>query len=342
MGGSTNTILHLLAAAEEGEVDFRMEHIDALSRRIPNLAKVAPSSDYHVEDVNRAGGIFTILGALDRGGLIHRDAGTVHAATIGEAIDAEDIRRPTAKESARRRALVAPAGVRTTQGFSQETYFESTDLDGEYGCTREIEHAYSEDGGLAMLYGNLAPDGCVVKTAGVDASILTFTGRARVFHSQDSAVDAILGGDVVPGDVVVIRYEGPKGGPGMQEMLYPTSYIKAKGLGKECALVTDGRFSGGSSGLVIGHVSPEAAEGGAIGLIDEGDSIAIDIPARSIRLEVDETELDRRRAEMDARGADAWMPVGRQRVVSAALRAYALLATSAARGGVRDLDQKLR
>jgi dihydroxy-acid dehydratase len=342
MGGSTNTILHLLAAAEEGSVDFRMEHIDSLSRQVPNLAKVAPSSDYHVEDVNRAGGVFTILGALDRGGLIHREAGTVHAATLGEAIDVEDIRLPTAKEAAHRRALTAPAGIRTTEGFSQETYFDSVDLDGVSGCIREIEHAYSTDGGLAMLYGNIALDGCVVKTAGVDSSILIFSGRARVFESQDSAVDAILGGEIVPGDVVVIRYEGPKGGPGMQEMLYPTSYIKAKGLGTRCALVTDGRFSGGSSGLVIGHVSPEAAEGGAIGLVEEGDRIAIDIPARTIGLEVVESELERRRAQMEARGTDAWKPGSRQRKVSAALRAYALLATSAARGAVRDLDQKLR
>jgi dihydroxy-acid dehydratase len=342
MGGSTNTILHLLAAAEEGSVDFRMEHIDSLSRQVPNLAKVAPSSDYHVEDVNRAGGVFTILGALDRGGLIHREAGTVHAATLGEAIDVEDIRLPTAKEAAHRRALTAPAGIRTTEGFSQETYFDSVDLDGVSGCIREIEHAYSTDGGLAMLYGNIALDGCVVKTAGVDSSILIFSGRARVFESQDSAVDAILGGEIVPGDVVVIRYEGPKGGPGMQEMLYPTSYIKAKGLGTRCALVTDGRFSGGSSGLVIGHVSPEAAEGGAIGLVEEGDRIAIDIPARTIGLEVVDSELERRRAQMEARGTDAWKPGSRQRKVSAALRAYALLATSAARGAVRDLDQKLR
>ena len=338
MGGSTNTILHLLAAAEEAQVDFKIDHIDALSRRVPNLSKVAPSSNYHVEDVNRAGGIFTILGALDRGGLIHREVATVHSPTIGEAIDAEDIRRPTAKQSARERALCAPGGIRTTEPFSQDTYFESVDDDGESGCIREIEHAYSTDGGLAMLFGNIALDGCVVKAAGVDESLLRFTGRARVYHSQDTAVDGILGGDVVPGDVVVIVYEGPKGGPGMQEMLYPTSYLKSKGLGAQCALVTDGRFSGGSSGLVVGHVSPEAAEGGEIGLVEEGDSIEIDIPARSIRLDVSDEELERRRTAMAVKGANAWKP-DRDRTVSTALQAYALLTTSASRGAVRDLSQ---
>jgi dihydroxy-acid dehydratase len=339
MGGSTNTILHLLAAAEEAEVDFKMHHIDGLSRRVPNLAKVAPASEYHVEDVNRAGGIFTILGALDRGGLIHRDVGTVHSATLGEAIDAEDIRRPSAKQDARDRALAAPGGVRTIEAFSQDTHFESVDDDGKTGCIREIEHAYSTDGGLAMLYGNIARDGCVVKTAGVDESILTFTGTARVYESQDAAVAAILGNEVAAGDVVVIVYEGPKGGPGMQEMLYPTSYLKSKGLGAHCALVTDGRFSGGSSGLVIGHVSPEAAEGGAIGLIEEGDRIEIDIPGRSIRLQIEDAELEARRTAMEARGADAWKPGPRERQVSVALKAYALLTTSAARGAVRDLSQ---
>jgi dihydroxy-acid dehydratase len=341
MGGSTNTILHLLAAAEEAGVDFTMRHIDALSRRVPNLSKVAPSSDYHVEDVNRAGGIFTILGALDRGGLIHRDVRTVHSRTLGEAIDAEDIRRPTAKQSARDRALAAPGGVRTTVAFSQDTYFESVDDDEKTGCIREIAHAYSRDGGLAMLYGNIAREGCVVKTAGVDASILRFRGRARVYHSQDAAVDGILSGRVAAGDVVVIAYEGPKGGPGMQEMLYPTSYLKSKGLGKHCALLTDGRFSGGSSGLVVGHVSPEAAEGGEIGLVEEGDPISIDIPARSIHLEVADAEIERRRAAMQARGERAWKPE-RERRVSAALQAYALLTTSASRGAVRDLSQASR
>ena len=338
MGGSTNTILHLLAAAEEAQVDFKMQHIDALSRRVPNLSKVAPSSNYHVEDVNRAGGIFTILGALDRGGLIHREVGTVHSATIGEAIDAEDIRRPTAKQSARERALAAPGGVRTIKAFSQDTYFDSVDDDAESGCIREIEHAHSADGGLAILFGNIARDGCVVKVAGVDESLLRFTGQARVYHSQDAAVDAILGGEVVPGDVVVIVYEGPKGGPGMQEMLYPTSYLKSKGLGAQCALITDGRFSGGSSGLVIGHVSPEAGEGGEIGLVEEGDSIEIDIPARSIRLDITDEELERRGTAMASKGAKAWKPK-RDRTVSAALQAYALLTTSASRGAVRDLAQ---
>jgi dihydroxy-acid dehydratase len=339
MGGSTNTILHLLAAAEEAGVDFKMHHIDELSRRVPNLAKVAPASAYHVEDVNRAGGIFTILGALDRGGLIHREVGTVHSATLGEAIDAEDIRSPSAKQEARDRALAAPGGMRTIEAFSQDTYFESVDDDEKGGCIREIEHAYSTDGGLAMLYGNIATDGCVVKTAGVDESILTFSGTARVYESQDAAVDAILGNEVVAGDVVVIVYEGPKGGPGMQEMLYPTSYLKAKGLGAHCALVTDGRFSGGSSGLVIGHVSPEAAEGGAIGLIEEGDQIEIDIPGRSVRLDISDSDLEQRRAAMEAKGAQAWKPGPRERAVSVALQAYALLTTSAARGAVRDLSQ---
>jgi len=299
---------------------------------------VAPSSNYHVEDVNRAGGIFTLLGALDRGGLIHREVGTVHSATIGEAIDAEDIRRPTAKQGARERALAAPGGVRTIKAFSQDTYFESVDDDGESGCIREIEHAHSADGGLAILFGNIARDGCVVKVAGVDESLLRFTGRARIYHSQDAAVDGILGGDVVPGDVVVIVYEGPKGGPGMQEMLYPTSYLKSKGLGAQCALVTDGRFSGGSSGLVIGHISPEAGEGGEIGLVEEGDSIEIDIPARSIRLDISDEDLERRRTAMTSKGAKAWKPK-RDRTVSAALQAYALLTTSASRGAVRDLAQ---
>ena len=339
MGGSTNTILHLLAAAEEAGVDFRMHHMDALSRRVPHLSKVAPATpDYHIEDVHRAGGIFTLLGALDRAGLIHRDVATVHSATLGEAIDANDIRRSSAKQEARDRALAAPGGVRTTEAFSQDKHFETTDDDGVSGCIREAEHAYSQDGGLAVLFGNIARDGCVVKTAGVDESILRFEGRARVFHSQDETVEAILGDRIEPGDVIVVRYEGPKGGPGMQEMLYPTSYIKSKGLGKQCALVTDGRFSGGSSGLVIGHVSPEAAEGGEIGLVEEGDRIEIDIPSRAIRLCVDDAELERRRAAMDAR-ADGWHPGPRERQVSAALRAYAALTTSASRGAVRDVSQ---
>jgi dihydroxy-acid dehydratase len=339
MGGSTNTVLHILAIAAEGGVDFTMADIDRLSRRVPNLCKVAPASSYHVEDVNRAGGIFTILGALDRAGLIHRDVGTVHARTMGEGIDANDVRRASCKAEAKQRSLSAPGGVRTNVGFSQDKYFASLDEDGQGGVIRELAHAYSRDGGLAVLYGNLAEDGCIVKTAGVDESIHVFEGPARIFHSQDDAVAAILGDRIRAGDVVVIRYEGPKGGPGMQEMLYPTSYIKAKGLGKVCALVTDGRFSGGTSGLSIGHVSPEAAEGGAIGLVEDGDRIRIDIPQRRIDVLVDDATLASRRAAMEARGGDAWMPVGRDRTVSQALAAYSLMTTSAARGAVRDLDQ---
>jgi len=330
-------VLHLLAIAEEAGVDFTMRDIDALSRRVPNICKVAPSSQDHIEDAHRAGGIFTILGSLDRAGLIHREVGTVHERTLGAAIDANDIRRPTAKQEALERALAAPAGQRTTQAFSQDTYFDFVDDDGKTGCIREVSHAHSRDGGLAMLYGNIALEGCVVKTAGVPESMLRFEGSARIFHSQEEGVAAILDDRVEPGDVVVIRYEGPKGGPGMQEMLYPTSYLKSKGLDEVCALITDGRFSGGSSGLVLGHVSPEAAEGGAIGLIEEGDRIRIDIPAREIALVVDDAELVRRRRAMEARGADAWKPVGRDRRVSPALQAYALMTTSASRGAVRDL-----
>ncbi len=339
MGGSTNTILHLLGVAHEAGVDFTMQDIDRLSRRVPNVCKVAPATErYHVEDVHRAGGIFTILGELDRAGLIHRDVATVHAGTLGEAIDAEDLRRSTTSEAARARSLAAPGGVRTTVAFSQDKYFESTDDDRETGCIRSVEHAYSAEGGLAVLYGNLAEDGCVVKTAGVDESIWVFEGPARVFHSQESACDAILNGQIKEGDVVVIAYEGPKGGPGMQEMLYPTSYLKSRKLGRACALITDGRFSGGTSGLSIGHVSPEAAEGGTIGLVEEGDRIRIDIPARRIALEVEEAEIARRRAAMDERGPAAWTP-NRKREVSTALRAYAMMTTSAAKGAVRDLDQ---
>jgi len=339
MGGSTNTVLHLLAIAHEAGVPFTMADIDRLSRRVPNLCKVAPSSHYHVEDVNRAGGIFTILGALDRAGLLHRDVGTVHAATLGDALDANDVRRASVKPEAVQRSLAAPGGVRTTVAFSQDKYFPSLDGDAVHGCIRELEHAYSRDGGLAVLYGNLAEEGCIVKTAGVDEAIWRFEGPARVFHSQDDACAAILGDRIRPGDCVIIRYEGPKGGPGMQEMLYPTSYLKSKKLGAACALVTDGRFSGGTSGLSIGHVSPEAAEGGAIGLVEEGDRVRIDIPARRIELLVDDATLARRRAEMEARGAEAWRPTGRQRTVSRALEAYALLTTGAARGAVRDLDR---
>jgi dihydroxy-acid dehydratase len=336
MGGSTNTVLHLLAIAQEAGVDFTMKDIDRLSRVVPNICKVAPSSQFHVEDVHRAGGIMTILGELERVGLVHRDVPTVHTASMGEAIDANDLRRESATPAARRRGLAAPGGVPTQIAFSQEAYFDSTDDDRDRGCIRGVESAYSKDGGLAVLYGNIALDGCIVKTAGVDASNLEFEGRARVFHSQEAACDAILAGGIEPGDVVLIVYEGPQGGPGMQEMLYPTSFLKGKGLGKACALVTDGRFSGGTSGLSIGHVSPEAADGGAIGLVEEGDRIKIDIPARKIDVLVGDEELARRREAMDARGAAAWKPK-RDRVVSQALQAYALMATSAATGAVRSL-----
>lgn len=339
MGGSTNTVLHVLAIAHEAGVPFTMQDIDRLSRRVPNICKVAPSSHYHVEDVNRAGGIFTILGELDRAGLIHRDVPTVHSRTLGEAIDLHDVRRPSRSEEARRRSLAAPGGVPTNVAFSQDTYYAALDEDRVNGCIRSVEHAYSRDGGLAVLYGNLAEDGCIVKTAGVEESIWVFEGPARVFESQEEACAGILNDKVKPGEVVVIRYEGPKGGPGMQEMLYPTSYIKARGLGKACALVTDGRFSGGTSGLSIGHVSPEAAEGGVIALVQDGDRIRIDIPKRKIELLVDRAELKRRRIAEIERGSDAWKPRQRQREISAALQAYALLATSAARGAVRDVSQ---
>ncbi len=338
MGGSTNTVLHILAIAHEAGVDFRMEHIDRLSRRVPNICKVAPSSHYHVEDVHHAGGIFSILGELDRAGLVHRGVGTVHAATMGEAIDANDIRRVEVTSKAGRRALAAPGGVPTKVAFSQDKYFAEADRDREKGCIRDVEHAYSKDGGLAVLYGNVAKDGCILKTAGVDAHILEFEGPARVFHSQEAACGAILADAIRPGDVLVIVYEGPKGGPGMQEMLYPTSFLKGKGLGKACALITDGRFSGGTSGLSIGHVSPEAGEGGAIGLVQEGDRIRIDIAARSLDVVVEDAELERRRAAMVAKGANAWKP-NRDRSVSVALRAYAAMTTSAARGAVRDVTQ---
>jgi dihydroxy-acid dehydratase len=340
MGGSTNTVLHILAAAQEGGVDFTMDDIDRISRRVPCLAKVAPATpDYHMEDVHRAGGIFAILGELDRAGLLHRDVPTVHAATLGEAIDRWDVLR--AREAAVGEFYrAAPGGIPTQTAFSQNRRYADLDLDRAGGCIRNVANAYSQDGGLAVLYGNIASDGCIVKTAGVDASIWVFSGRARVFESQDDAVQAILGDQVQAGEVVVIRYEGPKGGPGMQEMLYPTSYLKSKGLGKACALLTDGRFSGGTSGLSIGHVSPEAAEGGAIGLVEEGDLIEIDIPGRRIHLAVADADLARRRAAMDARGESAWQPAAaRPRVVSRALQAYALMATSAATGAVRDLGQ---
>ncbi|WP_182087193.1 dihydroxy-acid dehydratase [Aureimonas sp. ME7] len=339
MGGSTNTVLHILAAAHEAEVDFTMADIDRMSRRVPCLSKVAPAkADVHMEDVHRAGGIMAILGELARAGLLNLDVPTVHTATMREAIAKWDI--ATSRDA---RALklfsAAPGGVPTQVAFSQNARWKELDTDRAGGVIRDREHAFSQDGGLAVLFGNLAEDGCIVKTAGVDESILTFNGRARVYESQDAAVKSILSNEVTPGDIVLIRYEGPRGGPGMQEMLYPTSYLKSKGLGKACALVTDGRFSGGSSGLSIGHVSPEAAEGGLIGLVEEGDPIEIDIPNRRIHLAVDDAEIARRRAEMTERGADAWKPTEiRKRKVTLALRAYASMATSAAKGAVRQLD----
>ncbi|UVK43401.1 dihydroxy-acid dehydratase [Mesorhizobium sp. AR07] len=336
MGGSTNTVLHILAAAHEGEIDFDQDDIDALSRKVPVLCKVAPAkSDVHMEDVHRAGGIFAILGQLDNAGLINRDLPTVHTRTLGDALDHWDISRSTS-QSVRDFFLAAPGGVPTQVAFSQDRRWDELDLDREKGVIRSAQHPFSRDGGLAVLKGNLALDGCIVKTAGVDESILKFTGPARVFESQDASVKAILSNEIKAGDVVVIRYEGPRGGPGMQEMLYPTSYLKSKGLGKACALVTDGRFSGGTSGLSIGHVSPEAAEGGLIGLVQEGDTVEIDIPNRTIRLAVSDAELAARRAAMEAKGVAAWKPEEkRKRKVTTALRAYAAMATSAAKGAVR-------
>ena len=334
MGGSTNTILHLLAAAQEGEVAFGMRDIDRLSKRVPQLCKVAPNTQkYHIEDVHRAGGVMAILAELARGGLLHTGASTVHARTLGEALETWDV-IATQDEAVHAFFKAGPAGIPTQVAFSQATRWPSLDVDRAEGCIRDVQHAFSKEGGLAVLHGNIAVDGCVVKTAGVDESIHVFEGSARVYESQDAAVQGILGDEVRAGDVVVIRYEGPKGGPGMQEMLYPTSYLKSKGLGKHCALLTDGRFSGGTSGLSIGHASPEAAAGGAIGLVRDGDRIRIDIPARSIDLRVPEVELAARRAEQDARG---WKPAQpRPRQVSTALKAYALLATSADKGAVRD------
>ncbi|MBF0134988.1 MAG: dihydroxy-acid dehydratase [Magnetococcus sp. DMHC-1] len=335
MGGSTNTVLHLLAAAQEAGVDFTMADIDRLSRKVPCLCKVAPATErYHVEDVHRAGGVHAILAELDRGGLIHHDGLTVRGVTLAEVLRKEDI---LTAPGARNRYAAAPGGVATQEPFSQGTRWETPDLDRQGGCIRDMAHAYTRDGGLAVLYGNIAREGCIVKTAGVDPSIWRFSGPARIFSSQDAACDAILGDRIQPGDVVLIRYEGPKGGPGMQEMLYPTSYIKAKNLGKVCALITDGRFSGGTSGLSIGHVSPEAAEGGEIALVEEGDIIEIDIPGRAIQLRVTEETLQQRRQRMLAKGKDAFRPLDREREVSLALRTYAALATSASRGAVRDL-----
>ena len=342
MGGSTNTVLHLLAAAHEGQVSFTMKDIDRLSREVPCLCKVAPMTDkYHIEDVHRAGGVIGILGELDRAGLIHRDCATVHSKTIGAGFDQWDVMR-TQDAAVAEFFRAAPGGVPTQVAFSQDRRFNDLDVDREKGCIRNLAHAYSTEGGLAVLHGNIAEKGCIVKTAGVDESIWTFSGRARVFESQDSAVVAILADEIVAGDVVVIRYEGPKGGPGMQEMLYPTSYLKSKNLGKVCALFTDGRFSGGTSGLSIGHASPEAAAGGSIALVEEGDRIEIDIPARTINLAVGDTVLAQRRKAMEAKGKDAWHPGHRERKVSAALQAYAALTTSADTGAVRDVTQLKR
>ena len=336
MGGSTNTVLHLLAAAYEGEVDFTMSDIDKLSRKVPVLCKVAPAvSHVHMEDVHRAGGIMAILGELDRAGLINTSLPTVHSATMGDALEHWDIMR-TQANNVREFYSAAPGGVRTEVAFSQSRRYPDLDTDREKGVIRAREHAYSQDGGLAVLFGNLAEDGCIVKTAGVDESILKFSGPARLFESQDATVKAILSNEVKAGDVVVIRYEGPRGGPGMQEMLYPTSYLKSKGLGKACALITDGRFSGGTSGLSIGHVSPEAAEGGTIGLVREGDLIEIDIPNRTIHLAVDDAELARRREEQNEKG---WQPAEkRKRKITTALKAYAAMTTSAAKGAVRVVE----
>ena len=339
MGGSTNTVLHLLAAAHEAGLDFTMSDIDRISRKVPCVSKVAPATQkYHMEDVHRAGGVMGILSELSRGGLIHRDIPTVHSPSMGAALDKWDI-TTTTDEEVKKFYRAAPGGIPTTIAFSQSMLWPDLDTDRANGCIRDIEHAYSKDGGLAVLYGNIALDGCIVKTAGVDDSILKFTGRARIFESQDAAVEGIMADQIVAGDVVVIRYEGPRGGPGMQEMLYPTSYLKSKDLGKVCALLTDGRFSGGTSGLSIGHASPEAAEGGAIGLVEEGDTIEIDIPNRTIHLAITDEEMSHRRAHMEAKGKLAWKPVNRERHISPALRAYAAMSTSAARGAVRDVSQ---
>lgn len=339
MGGSTNTILHLLAAAHEAEVNFTLSDIDRLSRQVPQLCKVAPNiQKYHMEDIHRAGGIPSILGELARAGLLHTDVPTIHSQTMKAAIAHWDITQ-TEDEAVHTFFRASPAGIPTQQAFSQSTRWDTLDLDRETGCIRSGDHAYSTEGGLAVLYGNLAERGCIVKTAGVDESIHVFAGKARIYESQDAAVQSILNDEVEPGDVVIIRYEGPRGGPGMQEMLYPTSYLKSKGLGKQCALLTDGRFSGGTSGMSIGHASPEAAAGGNIALVQEGDLISIDIPNRSIQVDLSTEELAERRRAMEARGKDAWKPTQpRTRRVSTALKAYALLATSADRGAVRDVE----
>jgi dihydroxy-acid dehydratase len=340
MGGSTNTVLHLLAIANEAEVDFSMSDIDALSRKVPNLCKVAPSSHFHMEDVNRAGGIMAILAELDRAGMIDSSVSRVEGKTLKEILESWDLARDTCSDEARNLYLSAPAqsGRNLVMG-SQQNMYESSDLDRAEGCIRDVEHAYSKDGGLAVLYGNIALDGCIVKTAGVDPSIFDFQGTARVYSSQETACEAILDGSIKAGDVVIIRYEGPKGGPGMQEMLYPTSYLKSVHLGNECALITDGRFSGGTSGLSIGHVSPEAAAGGAIGLVENGDTIEINIPARKMNVLITDEELEQRRKKENAKGNEAFRPTDRERHVSQALKAYAMLAASADKGAVRVLPE---
>jgi dihydroxy-acid dehydratase len=342
MGGSTNTVLHLLAIANASEAPFTMKDIDLLSRKVPNICKVAPSSQYHLEDVNRAGGILSILGELDRAGLLDTSARRIDFPTLKEALAAFDVKSPAVVKEAIENYKAAPGGLekKNLKMASQSVMHETLDLDRTAGCIRDVAHCYSVDGGLAILYGNLAKDGCIVKTAGVDASIYHFTGAAVVFDSQDEACEGILGGKVQAGDVVVIRYEGPRGGPGMQEMLYPTSYIKSAHLGKQCALITDGRFSGGTSGLSIGHISPEAASGGAIGLIESGDTIIISIPDRSIRLAISEEELDNRRKREVAKGKNAFKPVNRDRLISDALKCYAFMAASADKGAVRIVPQE--
>jgi dihydroxy-acid dehydratase len=340
MGGSTNTVLHLLAIAHEAGVDFTMDDIDKLSRKVPNLCKVSPSSSYHIEDVNRAGGIMSILGELDRAGLIDTTVHRVDSPSLKETLDHWDISRPSHTAEAETLYLSAPAsaGPNLIMG-SQSTMYGEADLDRKAGCIRDMEHCYDIEGGLAVLFGNIAQNGCIVKTAGVDPSIFKFSGTARVFSSQEAACEAILGGAIQAGDVIVIRYEGPKGGPGMQEMLYPTSYLKSIHLGKECALITDGRFSGGTSGLSIGHVSPEAAGGGAIGLLEDGDTIDIDIPARKINVALSDNEIAERRKKEDAKGNEAFTPTDRNRQVSRALKAYALFAASADKGAVRIIPE---
>jgi len=339
MGGSTNTVLHILAAAKEANIDFTIEDIDRLSRRVPNLCKVAPSSDYHLEDVHRAGGVMAILGELEKAKLLNIDNNTVHSESIKSAIETWDINRAPSNKVVEFYSA-APGMIPTTQPFSQNKRYESLDVDRENGCIRNLDNAYSLDGGLAVLKGNIAKEGCIVKTAGVDENNLTFKGPAHVFESQDDAVDGIMNNDVKSGEVVVIRYEGPKGGPGMQEMLYPTSYLKSKGLGKKCALITDGRFSGGTSGLSIGHISPEAASQGEIGLIRDGDIIKIDIPNRIIELDLTAQELENRRIAMNNLGKKAWKPRSRNRIVSDALKAYALMASSASDGAVRVVPEE--